>query len=162
MRIANENHLHTKEKRWFAVYTKYKREKLVNKLLQEKDIEVYLPLQKFTRRWERKRRVVELPFISCYIFVKITKAEYVEVLSTEHVLNFVKFSKNLISIPEAEIKLMQRVLGEGVEIQLEKQLLREGDMVEIMVGNLAGVKGCLLYTSPSPRDLSTSRMPSSA
>ena len=24
------------------------------------------------------------------------------------------------------------------------------------------VKGCLLYTSPSPRDLSTSRMPSSA
>ena len=26
----------------------------------------------------------------------------------------------------------------------------------------AGEKGCLLYTSPSPRDLSTSRMPSSA
>ena len=26
----------------------------------------------------------------------------------------------------------------------------------------AGVMGCLLYTSPSPRDLSTSRMPSSA
>ena len=25
-----------------------------------------------------------------------------------------------------------------------------------------GAKGCLLYTSPSPRDLSTSRMPSSA
>ena len=25
-----------------------------------------------------------------------------------------------------------------------------------------GVRGCLLYTSPSPRDLSTSRMPSSA
>ena len=28
--------------------------------------------------------------------------------------------------------------------------------------NLAGVITCLLYTSPSPRDLSTSRMPSSA
>ncbi len=26
----------------------------------------------------------------------------------------------------------------------------------------AAVKSCLLYTSPSPRDLSTSRMPSSA
>ena len=25
-----------------------------------------------------------------------------------------------------------------------------------------GLPGCLLYTSPSPRDLSTSRMPSSA
>ena len=28
--------------------------------------------------------------------------------------------------------------------------------------NLAQVSNCLLYTSPSPRDLSTSRMPSSA
>ena len=27
---------------------------------------------------------------------------------------------------------------------------------------IARVEGCLLYTSPSPRDLSTSRMPSSA
>ena len=29
-------------------------------------------------------------------------------------------------------------------------------------GQLERVHGCLLYTSPSPRDLSTSRMPSSA
>ena len=28
--------------------------------------------------------------------------------------------------------------------------------------NYFSLKGCLLYTSPSPRDLSTSRMPSSA
>ena len=34
----------------------------------------------------------------------------------------------------------------------------EGDLV----GGLYGVSICLLYTSPSPRDLSTSRMPSSA
>ena len=27
---------------------------------------------------------------------------------------------------------------------------------------MEGPRGCLLYTSPSPRDLSTSRMPSSA
>ena len=33
-----------------------------------------------------------------------------------------------------------------------------------MFSNIGGyiAKGCLLYTSPSPRDLSTSRMPSSA
>ena len=29
-------------------------------------------------------------------------------------------------------------------------------------GNMHGALACLLYTSPSPRDLSTSRMPSSA
>ena len=33
---------------------------------------------------------------------------------------------------------------------------------EVNLGLLPGAGGCLLYTSPSPRDLSTSRMPSSA
>ena len=33
---------------------------------------------------------------------------------------------------------------------------------ELMHHNLDRITGCLLYTSPSPRDLSTSRMPSSA
>ena len=37
----------------------------------------------------------------------------------------------------------------------------EGRMVFEVATDL-GVKACLLYTSPSPRDLSTSRMPSSA
>ena len=37
----------------------------------------------------------------------------------------------------------------------------ETEMIEIMP-SLSMIKICLLYTSPSPRDLSTSRMPSSA
>ena len=39
-----------------------------------------------------------------------------------------------------------------------------GDQVLVLETDLVGLKGgdCLLYTSPSPRDLSTSRMPSSA
>ena len=35
-------------------------------------------------------------------------------------------------------------------------------IIEPIAGNMNLVKPCLLYTSPSPRDLSTSRMPSSA
>ena len=38
----------------------------------------------------------------------------------------------------------------------------ESKLVRILDFELAYFEGCLLYTSPSPRDLSTSRMPSSA
>ena len=41
-----------------------------------------------------------------------------------------------------------------------KRARQQWGMSRTMVANM--VKGCLLYTSPSPRDLSTSRMPSSA
>ena len=38
----------------------------------------------------------------------------------------------------------------------------EDSVLAVIERNMYGVEGCLLYTSPSPRDLSTSRMPSSA
>ena len=36
------------------------------------------------------------------------------------------------------------------------------ERVDVVLGDERWVAACLLYTSPSPRDLSTSRMPSSA
>ena len=41
-----------------------------------------------------------------------------------------------------------------LEYKLDRKCLRDLDFYEVNI--------CLLYTSPSPRDLSTSRMPSSA
>ena len=44
---------------------------------------------------------------------------------------------------------------------MPKPLIPVGGM-PMLEHTLARLKACLLYTSPSPRDLSTSRMPSSA
>lgn len=139
-----ENHLHESEPRWFAVYTAYKREKIVEKMLTQKRIECYLPIQKVTRRYVRKVRTLELPLISCYIFVKIVKSEYVPVLETEHVLKFTKIAQNLLAIPESEMETMKRVVGEGVDVTIEPTAMQEGDEVEITSGNLTGLKGKLV------------------
>lgn len=141
---AYENHLDEHEARWFAIYTRYKREKVVAKRLQQKGIEVYLPLQKFTRRYVRKVKHVELPLINCYLFTKITKKQYVPVLETQDVVKFISFSKNLISIPEAEIQVIQRVVGEAIEVEVCPAEYLPGDDVEIIAGQLTGLKGKLL------------------
>ncbi|MEZ5039016.1 MAG: UpxY family transcription antiterminator [Saprospiraceae bacterium] len=140
-----ENHLHEREARWFAVYTRYKREKQVVKRLEEKGITTYLPLQRVKRYYTRKVKQVELPLISCYLFTKITKPEYIPVLDTPDVVKFVRFSKNLISIPEREIQLIQRVVGEEIEVEMEPSThMRAGDEVEIIGGQLTGLKGKLV------------------
>ena len=52
-------------------------------------------------------------------------------------------------------------MSAGEKLLLARQLEKLGvDTIE--AGFAASSPGCLLYTSPSPRDLSTSRMPSSA
>ena len=96
------------------------------------------------RKWDRKVRNVELPLINCYVFVNIVKGEYVNVLETENVLNFVRFSNNLISIPSEEIELMRRVTGEFNNIELLNDQIVKGDEVEIVGGPLTGMKGRLV------------------
>ncbi len=136
-----ENHLHESEARWFAVYTRYKSEKVVQRLLTNKEIESYLPLQKVTRRYTRKIKHHEIPLISCYIFVKIIRNEYVQVLETENVVKFIRFAKNLLAIPDVEMELLRRVVGEGEEVTAEPGRFHEGDMVEVIGGKLTGLKG---------------------
>ena len=52
--------------------------------------------------------------------------------------------------------------GSGKTTQIPKMCLQAGLGINGMIGHTQPRRICLLYTSPSPRDLSTSRMPSSA
>lgn len=139
-----ENHLHPTEARWFAVHTRSKSEKVVQKQLTLKNVTVFLPLQKLVRKWDRKVRHVELPLISCYVFVKIVKSEYVKVLETDNIAGFVRFSKNLLSIPESEIEIVRRIVAEDIEVEATPAYWVEGENVEIAWGRLTGIKGKLV------------------
>lgn len=139
-----ENHLHFSEARWFAVYTGYKREKKVVELLAKKDITAYVPLQRLTRYYTRKTKKVDLPLISCYVFVHITKSQYVPVLETQFVQRFLKIHRNLLAIPEAEINLLRQIVGEEAAVEVDVTSLHEGDEVEMIAGQLTGLKGILI------------------
>jgi transcription antitermination factor NusG len=107
-----------------------------------------LPLQKVTRYYTRKIVHTELPLISCYIFARVIKKEYVPILEDPDVLFFVKQRADLLAIPEREINILRAVTGEGVPVEVSKMedLPREGDEVEIIQGRLFGMKGFLLET----------------
>lgn len=143
-RLEHENHLNPTQAKWFAVCTAYKSEKLVFNQFQKKGIEAYLPIQIVTRRYTRKIKTVRLPLINCFVFVKITKSAYVSVLETNQVVRFLKMGNNLISIPDKEIELMKRILGEGMEVAANPKYFYEGERVEILSGNLTGTEGTLV------------------
>lgn len=141
---TTENHLCTNTPKWFAVYTKFKAEKEVARRLMKKGIECYVPVNQVVRQYTRKRKVIDLPLINCYAFVKITKDQYVSVLETEHVIKFIHFSRNLISIPESEINLLKRICQEVSDIETEEIAFQSGKPVEIISGNLTGIQGKLV------------------
>ena len=62
--------------------------------------------------------------------------------------------KDLENLSEQELAELKDSIDEAIESKKYKKSYANT--------NTKGIAICLLYTSPSPRDLSTSRMPSSA
>jgi transcriptional antiterminator RfaH len=139
-----ENHLDAKEPRWFAIRTRFKSEKLAYKQLNSKQIEAYLPIRTMTRKYSRKLRQVEMPLINSFVFVRIVKAQYVPVLETEYVASFLKFGNNILSIPDQQIKMLRRLLGEEIDIEVTEEVFHKGDWVEVSHGSLMGLRGRLV------------------
>jgi transcription antitermination factor NusG len=141
----NENHMSPDTARWFAVRTRFRDEKVAFKMLTTYDIHAYLPIQTVTRRYGKKVRYVEMPLINSFVFVKICSHEYKTVLQSEYVTGFLKLGQNILAIPDTQIELMRRLLGEGVELTVEPTMAyQKGDVVEVMSGSLLGLRGTLV------------------
>ena len=132
------------KKQWFAVRTQLKCEKQVSVFLSRAGIECYLPLQRYTRQWGRRKVEVELPLISNYIFVNIDRSEYRKVLETEFVYGFLSFGGHLSAIPECELLLLKRILGEYKDIDVKSLEFEEGEEIEIVAGKLTGLRAKLV------------------
>ena len=131
----------TKEKKWYAIYTRSRAEKKTAVEIGTSGIEVYLPLQKTIRRWSDRRKKIEVPLIRSYIFVKIVGKEYFKVLNMKGVVSFVKFSGEPAPIPEWQIQNLKILLNSGKSYKISTEDFHEGDLVTIRSGVLSGIKG---------------------
>lgn len=138
------NDLSTTEERWFAVHTKYKCEKYVVDQLSLKGIGAYVPLISKTKRYASRLKTHQVPLINSHIFVLIKKHDYVRVLQTEYVFSFIKQRRNLIHIPHDEIDILKMIVGEIEHVETGEITFEQGDEVEIIAGNLTGLKGKLI------------------
>jgi transcriptional antiterminator RfaH len=129
---------------WYAAYTKSRTEKKVLALLEEKQIEVFLPLKKEWRQWSDRKKKVELPLIPSYIFVKINESQDIPVLETPGVVAFVKFEGKKVAIPEKQIKLLETIVNNEFETELTNQSFQSGQEVEILQGPFKGLIGTVI------------------
>ena len=98
---------------WFAVQTKPRHEKKSAAELEEKHVEVFLPMYSAIHHWSDRKKEVQLPLFANYLFVRISesRSERALVLRTNGVLSFVGTRGVGSCIPDAEIEAVQRVLA---------------------------------------------------
>ncbi len=130
---------------WYAIRVKSRSEKKVFADLTELGIEAYLPLQRKLRQWTDRKKWVEMPLISGYVFVYISRKEYEAVLRIYNVVCYIYFEGKAAVIREEDINLLKRMLGQvDFELEITHEELKPGQMVEIITGPLCGVIGELI------------------
>jgi transcription antitermination factor NusG len=132
------------EAKWYALYTRPRAEKQVYQRLLENHIETFLPLQKTFRTWSDRKKLVEKPLLSSYIFVKTKSKHFPEVFKVMGVVKFVTFEGHPASIPQNQIDNLRLLINSDEEIEISSEKFDKGDNVEVVNGALAGLTGELI------------------
>ena len=129
---------------WHAVYVKSRAEKKAQTELEFHDIETFLPLQRKLRQWSDRKKWVETPLISGYLFVKTSRKEYDLILQTNNVVSYVRFEGKAAVIPDYQIEYLKLMLKQdNSEVEISREKLKPGQMIEVIAGPLIGLKGKL-------------------
>jgi len=131
---------------WYAVQTRARNEKAIAERLREQGLTTFLPLVTEVRRWSDRKKKVELPLFSCYVFVKLIAGnndDRMRVYRTAGVFRIVSNHGGAIPIPVEQIDALRRVVTEQVPWS-EHPFLKIGQRVRIRGGSLEGVEGVLL------------------
>lgn len=130
--------------KWYAVYTRPRWEKKVNKLLVQKGVESYCPLNKVRRKWSDRMKTVEEPLFKSYVFVKIEDAGRTDVRMTDGVINFVYWNGKPAIIKDKEIQTIKQFLDEHENVQLVSMDLKQNQRVRIIAGPMMDQEGKIL------------------
>ncbi len=130
---------------------KSRTEKKVAEALAARDIEAYAPVIKTMRQWSDRKKMVELPLLSGYVFVNIEPKEQDVVIHTRGVVNFVRSGGKIATIREVEISRLKQLveLGYQMEAFSISKKYKEGDKVKITSGALRGIEGYVVESKES-------------
>ena len=127
-------------KNWIVVRSKPKSEKIAYAQLKEKEIEAYLPLLKERRKWSDRKKWVEFPLFSSYLFAKIEIKNSIFVLQTNGVSSLVKFGEEIAIVQDEVVNAIKLAIDGGYQLTPAEYFIA-GNAVEVIEGPMRGVKG---------------------
>lgn len=138
------------EKKWFVIKTKPRAEKRVAQRLLDLGIENYLPLHRQLKVWHDRKKYVEQVLFTSYVFVLTTEKLRREAFMAAGVVKYLFVCGKIAVITEKEIEQI-KVFCTLDEIKITSENFEIGDEVEIISGNLIGLRGQLLVAVPNGR-----------
>ena len=132
------------EKNWYVAYTRPRWEKKIAAALTDKGIENYCPLNKVTRQWSDRKKVVLEPLFKGYIFVCPGDINKWDIKKTEGILNYVYWLGKPAVVRESEIETIRKFLQEFDDVEVTEAYAGKDDRVIIRQGIMMDYKGIII------------------
>jgi transcription antitermination factor NusG len=130
---------------WYALHTRARHEKTVERRLKDGGMETFVPTALEVHRWSDRKKTVEVPLFSCYVFVRcaLTAQDRTRVYSIESVHGFVGTRGSSLPIPNEQIENIRKVVTQSVPWR-SYPFLKVGQRVRVRGGAMDGVEGVFL------------------
>lgn len=125
---------------WCAVQVTPRHEVIVSAILRSKGYEEFLPMYRVKRQWSDRRKEIETPLFTGYVFCRLNSGIPWSIVTTPGVVRIVGTRKEINVIEDREIDAIQLVLKAGVRVE-PCAYAKIGDRVRITNGPLTGVEG---------------------
>jgi transcription antitermination factor NusG len=136
---------------WFALQTRPRNEKQVERLLTHKGYECCLPMYRQKRRWSDRVIEVELPLFPMYVFCRFVSSAIGKAISTPGVTRIVGFGGQPAEVEVKEIESLQ-LLGQSDLLREPWTYIPNGTLVQVETGPLTGAQG-IFYSCVDTRRL---------
>jgi transcription antitermination factor NusG len=127
------------QKGWYVIYTKPRHEKKVFEDLTLRKCNAYLPLVNRRSQWSDRRKTIEKPLFSSYVFVYLNNiASYYRVLEVDGFVMFISFGGRLAMVKDSEIETIKQLIAHCHEVELVQSDIKIGEKRKILFGPLSG------------------------
>lgn len=131
--------------RWYALHTRARHERVVEHRLREQGMETFLPTLRETHRWSDRKKVVDVPLFSCYVFVRcvLNADDRTRVYRIDSAFGFVGTRGAGVAIPDEQIEGVRAALSQTAPCRMHP-FLKVGQRVRVCGGAMDGVEGVFL------------------
>ncbi len=126
---------------WYALYTRPRFEKKVAERLESGGYEVWLPMQTVVRQWSDRKKKVQVPLFSSYVFIHAEQRDLYHAVQTDGVARAIHFNEAPAVIPDEQIDLIRKILAGPDAFEVMDRSYVKGDPVAVVHGPLKGSRG---------------------
>ncbi len=130
--------------RWLVLYVRPRYETKVVSHITQAGIESFLPLRTELRQWSDRKKLVEVPVFTGYVFVHVDERHRVAALESDGALKYVGFGGRLSVVRDDTIESLKIALRRSESLEIEEDWLRPGTRVLLIQGPFAGMRGVLI------------------